>query len=400
MTNQLGARIAEARRSKGLSQRELGELLHRSESWVSQVERGVLKVERLALLRRIAEALDVGFLDLQPGLVETEPESTAALNSALDGLRLALTGHPALLTVPGDRATPVRFEDLAAQVDRAWDAALVSDFTPLAELLPVAEAATRRARIEDRIKYLLLLTRLYQAVSFSFAYENEADAAWVAADRAIFAAEATGDPLQIIASHFRLAHTLIRLGRYDQARHLAGQAIEALRPRATDDAEHQVLALFGAMHLVRAVLAGIDQNRQEVRETLDEAERLAQIVGDDRNDFNTEFGTTNVKLHRVAIALDLGDAGEALDVARTADPAAMSTERQMRFYLDIARAHTQRRQIDQAIEALTAAEAIQPETFRSHKVTLQVIDDLTPLAIGKSQASALDNLTRRIGARL
>jgi hypothetical protein len=33
----------------------------------------------------------------------------------------------------------------------------------------------------------------------------------------------------------------------------------------------------------------------------------------------TAFGSTNVKLHRVHVAVTLGDAGTALDVARTVD---------------------------------------------------------------------------------
>jgi hypothetical protein len=52
---------------------------------------------------------------------------------------------------------------------------------------------------------------------------------------------------------------------------------------------------------------------------LAEAERTASRIGADRNDFDTEFGPTNVQLHRVAVAVDLGDAGEALDVAKGID---------------------------------------------------------------------------------
>ena len=47
-----------------------------------------------------------------------------------------------------------------------------------------------------------------------------ADAAWVAADRAISAAELAGDRLDVIAGHFRLAHAFIRLRRYEQAEHV------------------------------------------------------------------------------------------------------------------------------------------------------------------------------------
>ncbi len=116
------------------------------------------------------------------------------------------------------------------------------------------------------------------------------------------------------------------------------------------------------------------------------------------NHFNTEFGVTNVKLHRIATALDLGDAGEALDVARSTDPTNMSSERQMRFQLDIARAHAQRRQIGAAVEALSVAASIHPETFRSHHLTLQTVEDLIPLAAGPDLAR-LNDMARHIGSR-
>lgn len=55
----LGERVARQRRRLGLSQVELGARLGRSESWVSQVERGVRSVDRLSVLTKLAEALGV-----------------------------------------------------------------------------------------------------------------------------------------------------------------------------------------------------------------------------------------------------------------------------------------------------------------------------------------------------
>jgi hypothetical protein len=57
--------------------------------------------------------------------------------------------------------------------------------------------------------------RAYQAAAAAFARQDEADAAWVAADRAISAAELCGSPLEVIAGHFGLAHAFIRLERLD-----------------------------------------------------------------------------------------------------------------------------------------------------------------------------------------
>ena len=54
-----GARIARARRRRGLSQSVLAGLVGRSESWLSQVERGKQGVDSYAVLTRMAEVLRV-----------------------------------------------------------------------------------------------------------------------------------------------------------------------------------------------------------------------------------------------------------------------------------------------------------------------------------------------------
>jgi hypothetical protein len=50
----------------------------------------------------------------------------------------------------------------------------------------------------------------------------------------------------------------------------------------------------------------------KARGAIEKGREIAALVGDDRNDYETEFGPTNVELHAVAVAVDLGDAGEAL----------------------------------------------------------------------------------------
>src|SRR3954449_7056176 len=54
-----GQRIAAYRRRRGLSQAALAGLVGRSESWLSQVERGVRSVDRLSVLLDLAKILHV-----------------------------------------------------------------------------------------------------------------------------------------------------------------------------------------------------------------------------------------------------------------------------------------------------------------------------------------------------
>jgi len=95
------------------------------------------------------------------------------------------------------------------------------------------------------------LARAYQAASAAFARVGEADASWLAANRATRWAEDAGDPLAAVASGFRMGHAFLTLGRLDQAEHVAIEAIAALRPMTDEqDCPPEALSLYGAMHLV------------------------------------------------------------------------------------------------------------------------------------------------------
>jgi hypothetical protein len=82
------------------------------------------------------------------------------------------------------------------------------------------------------------------------------------------------------------------------------------------------------------------------------AQEAADRLGEDRDDFGTEFGPTNVALHAVAVAVELGDAGTAFRRAASVDASGPSTERRARFLVDVARAHHQRRQGRELLQRL------------------------------------------------
>lgn len=63
-TTGIGQRIARARRRRGLSQAVVAGLVGRSESWLSQVERGKRGIDSHAVLTRLAAVLRVGIDEL------------------------------------------------------------------------------------------------------------------------------------------------------------------------------------------------------------------------------------------------------------------------------------------------------------------------------------------------
>ncbi|MFD6322105.1 helix-turn-helix domain-containing protein [Streptomyces sp. NPDC058442] len=389
-TRATGQRIKELRRAAGMSQSDLAIAMERSESWVSQVERGVQPVERLSVLQALADALGVSVRDVRPdaGTPAEEPqEAQSPASNDLDALRVALTGHPALSSLfdgPTAEAT-ASADELRAQVDEVWDLAHASKHAALSErlstLLPSIEAAVRRAPASDLLELHALRARTYQVVAAAFVRQDEADAAWVAADRALQAAELAGKPLEVVASLFRMAHAFIRQQRTEQAEQAASSAVAVLAPRAeSQNCPPEELSLLGAMNLVLAVINAREGHRAETHRHIGQAREIAARLGEDRNDFDTEFGPTNVELHAVATAVDLGDAGLALDVASSVDPSGLSPERQSRFLLDVARAHAQRRHVGEAVAALLDAEKLAPEQIHSHHSARTVVRDLVQLS--------------------
>ena len=94
----------------------------------------------------------------------------------------------------------------------------------------------------------------YQACSAALAKLGEPEAAWIAADRAMAAAERAGNPLLVAAGAFRLVFVFISARHYDQAEETARTAAEALWPLA-DGGDPQAMSLWGGLTLQRAVIA-------------------------------------------------------------------------------------------------------------------------------------------------
>ncbi|WP_327109013.1 helix-turn-helix domain-containing protein [Nonomuraea glycinis] len=392
----LGRRIAQERKRRGLSQVELARLVDRSVAWISQVERGVRKVDRMSVLEKVAETLDLPLSELA-----AEAPVVAATNDEVPGtagLRLVLSGAHSLKAMLHAAPAPST-QQLKSRVDHAWELTHESRYDDLADLLrglvPTLENAVRSAPAERQAELFELLATTYQTCSASLAKLGEPEAAWIAADRAIGAAERAGNPLMMAAGAFRLGFVFLRARHFDQAEETARTASEALRPLA-DQRKPEAMSLWGGLTLQRALASAQLNQADTAYDHLAEAREMAERLGDGRNDYNTEFGPANVALHEVSIAIELGDAGHALRVGAMIETATLSHERRARLYVDLARAHAQRRQIDEAVTALLEAEAITPEQLRNHRVVHQLVSDL--LTMRDPASPELRGLAARVGA--
>ncbi len=396
----VGEQIAYHRKRLGLSQVELAGLIGRSDSWVSQVERGVRAVDRLSVLQKVADALGVPVTELRGG-EEADTEPSDSRPEAFESLRLTLTGHPAaaaVLGVPTARVTDKQISGLRDAHGQVWPlvhASRYNELAPLvADLVPRLEQAARgEASPEQSREVRELLTDTYQAVAAMLAKIGEGDAAWIAADRAAFVAEATDNPLAVAASLFRMVHVFLSLGLLSQAQTVASTTASGLDQQSPAP---EVLSLRGAFRLVLAIAAARENDRTQAYAYLDQARDIANQLGEDRNDYGTEFGPTNTALHAVAVAVELGDAGHALDLAHSIEPKQLSAERQARYSIDLASAHAMRRQIGESLRYLQIAEKLTPEQTRTHRVARAVARDLLQLS-GSRVRPELRELAERFG---
>jgi hypothetical protein len=217
-----------------------------------------------------------------------------------------------------------------------------------------------------------------------------------AADRSLQAARASEDPVTLASSARIITHALMKSKHYKAATDTASTFAVKL-DQDVPAHDPMSLSVYGSLLLRGATAAAKQNNRRKAYELLSEAENAAGRVGGDRNLRWTAFGPTNASLHRVNIALTLGDAGTAIDVARTVDLGKIDvTERKASFLMDTARAFLQCGKHERAYLALRAAEEIAPEEITGRPSAHRLVRDLVTTAPPSLQRQA-EEFARRIG---
>jgi hypothetical protein len=124
----------------------------------------------------------------------------------------------------------------------------------------------------------------------------------------------------------------------------------------------------------------------------------ARRVGTDANLRGTAFGPVNTAMHQVNVAVTLGDAGTAIDLARQINLGAITvTERKATLLIDVARAFFQWGKYEQAHAALRAAEETAPQEVVARPLVGSLARNLAALAPAGIRRDA-EQFAARIGA--
>ncbi|MGH4008873.1 MAG: helix-turn-helix transcriptional regulator [Pseudonocardiaceae bacterium] len=290
--------------------------------------------------------------------------------------------------------------DLRRAAANVMQASLSSDYAQLARSLPSLigqiELANLQARDADRPHVQRLLSDVYAIAGWTLIKADSPAAAWIAAQRAIQFAEQADDMLRSAAATRCLAEVHMRAGSLQEASRTAFLAATHLDTVHVQE-RGIVLCLRGAALLSAAAASARRGDRREAHTALKAADVCAAGLNEERCDLGTVFGPTNVAIHQVAVAVELGDSFEAMShipkVGLNRMPSQL-TERRARFLVDVSRSYTQLRDDAAALDALLQAEAIAPDELRNHRLTHEVLRDLL---LRERRSSGLRSLVNRCG---
>ena len=143
-----GQRIARARRRRGLSQAVLAGLVGRSESWLSQVERGKRGVDSHSVLVRLAEVLRVDIEELLGSADGDEPGRRVHPAASLIEQAMMAYGVPGASTERERPDRKVSLDYLRAKALSAYQSYQATRYDATGRILPElisdVETAARR----------------------------------------------------------------------------------------------------------------------------------------------------------------------------------------------------------------------------------------------------------------
>lgn len=392
--DEVGARIRAARKISGLTQQQLADRAHLSKSLITKIERGDRAVTG-AVVRAVAHTLKIDPTRLTSDHTDAEQSVDDRIQQVLPDLERALMGFD--LPVP-DHLCLRPLEELQREAGRAAELRLAAQYRQLSQMLPdlidqltVAVQTLDGTRRERACWTLAVAYRCLDAIANKFGYLH---LSYLAVERVGWAARQSGDPLMIATADYLRGQACLDVGRYDQGLALLDRSRRTIEPGRAGPRE--ALAVCGALHLRSAVLAALSNAEDTAWSHIDEARTLARHIGADVTHYWTLFGPSNVGIHAVATAVELGNYPRAIDeAAKLRLPPELPKERSSHHYIDLARAYLWTGDRERALKGLLKAERIAPQHTRYHPGTRETVRTL--LTLSPRVTDELTGLAARVG---
>ncbi|MEU3147880.1 helix-turn-helix transcriptional regulator [Streptomyces sp. NPDC006999] len=366
MSANIGERLRDVRKRRGMSQKELADRSGVSVSLIRKLEQGERADTRLETARQLASALRVPTTRLMADSNEetasqatvdqwepvrralvTPPVSDGLEEPTLEGVGRAL--RDAMPLFSGDR-----FAELGAILPP-----LLRDAEVLAENDPDGRAV--RVKLMQLTGWLLTQTRQF-------------DAAEMALERAL---DEAADRLQGASTVNTQCWLLLRRGRLTEARELAAQWADETEPRMSK-ATPAELSAWGWL-LLRMSAASVRDNRPgEADDALRFAHSAAVAMGREyapREDFLRTFGPVTVALKRTENAMIVGKPDKVLSLAVKvpADKLKPTSNNRNRHLLDVADAYARTRRYGDAVDVLQRIRQASPQWLPNQRYARDIL---------------------------
>lgn len=292
--------------------------------------------------------------------------------------------------------------ELTTRVKRAWQlrqqAAYAALGDHLAQLIPEVETSTASLSGDEQYTALRLVVHTYNAASSLLKRLGDIELALLAADRAVRTANSLGDPLLKAAATYRVANVLLTASRLEDTREVALQAADAVASGKMSSSSLG-LASWGGLLLTGAVASARMGDAPGAWELLGEARTASRLLAIEYADIHTIFGPTNVAIHGVQVAAELGNGRDAVHRGERVNIACLPPslhERRGQFLIDLTQGHVLLGSDGLATETLLRAEQIAPEEVRFNPTTHSLVRTM----LQRERLSAtpgLRGLARRIG---
>ncbi|MFI5955796.1 helix-turn-helix domain-containing protein [Cryptosporangium sp. NPDC051539] len=363
-SDSIGARIRARRLTrKNWSIRYIADRAGLDNSYLSRVERGERAINNRFVLNRLAAALECSVADLtgQPYVPADQELETA--HRWVHSTRHSLLSLD--LAEPAEAGPTRHIDQVAAEADLIAALRRSCDYAGITSRLPALldELYAHATRGGETERALSLLIGVGNAAAYTLSRLGYPGDGYVAARIGHEAGQHLGDPVSRGVADFALAHAVGGGGgAYRRMLTIADRATGRLSAvKDTPDS----LETRGMLTLTAATghLGVGDVTR--ARDALAEAKQIAGVTGE-RGGWS-HFGPTNASFWEVALEVDMGNPGRAVEIARTVQPSAVdSPSRQVAFHLDVARALTSLRgRHHEATRQLLTAERLAPQRTRS-----------------------------------
>jgi transcriptional regulator with XRE-family HTH domain len=386
----IGARIAQERKLRGLTQQALADRAHVSLSLLRKVEQGS-RPASVALVASVAKALRIEHARLTGQPYYSGDRQLDAVHDLIPDLRreLALYGLP-----PDDEdVRPVLLDDLAARVAGCSELVHAVDYLRLGALLPPLladlRAAAYRSTGAEHARLMFMLSETYDNAK-RLAYDlGYADLGALAVSLQERAAAESEDPLAVAVVRAVRAWTLTGTGAFGAAYRLLVDAIGDLDGQIrSKQSSPETWSVWGFLHLQAALSQARAGDAARTWDHHAAAEHAAAALGADLDHYRLAFGPSNTAIWGVGLAVELMDGPAAVDRAqRVVIPADLPRARAGHHFLDLARGQYYNGDHRGALGSLLTARRIAPQQIRYHPAARETV-----YALARAERRSSDTL--------